>query len=151
MNIWFKFSFNIINFFPSDVLFWGQFPFSIVHFCKMSCELISGIQGSNTASHFAACVWAESQVHSDQSTTDWTKWQDYYLGSDSGFLLAQKVKILPAMWETHVWSLGQEHPLEKGTTTHFCILAWRIPWTEEPGGLHFMGSQRVRHDWATYT
>ena len=95
-------------FFPSDVLFWGQFPFSIVHFCKMSCELISGIQGSNTASHFAACVWAESQVHSDQSTTDWTKWQDYYLGSDSGFLLAQKVKILPAMWETHVWSMGQD-------------------------------------------
>ena len=55
---------------------------------------------------------------------------------------AWMVKNLPAMWETQVWSLGQEYPLEKGMATHFSILAWRIPWTEEPGRL-----QRVRHDW----
>ena len=56
------------------------------------------------------------------------------------------VKNLPAMWETWVQSLGQEDPLEKAMATHSSILAWRIPWTEEPGGLQFMGSQRVRHN-----
>ena len=53
---------------------------------------------------------------------------------------------LPAMKETQVWSLGQEDPLEEGIATHPSILAWRIPGTEEPGGLHSIGSQRVRHD-----
>ena len=48
-----------------------------------------------------------------------------------------------------VWSLGLEDPLEKEMATHSSILAWEIPWTEEPGGLQSMGSQRVRHDWAT--
>ena len=55
----------------------------------------------------------------------------------------------PAMQETQetrVLSLGQENPLEEGMTTHSTILAWRIPWTKEPGGLQSMGSQRVRHD-----
>ena len=56
------------------------------------------------------------------------------------------VKNLPAMLETEVQSLGQEDPLEKGMATHSSILAWRIPWTEEPGGLQSRGSQRVRHD-----
>ena len=51
------------------------------------------------------------------------------------------VKSLLAMWETQVQSLGQENPLEKGMATHSSILAWRISWTEEPGGLQFMGSQ----------
>ena len=61
-------------------------------------------------------------------------------------LVAQKVKNLPAVQETWVRSLGQEDPLEKGTATHSGILAWRIPWTEEPGGLQPTRSQRVRHD-----
>jgi len=56
------------------------------------------------------------------------------------------VKNLPAMRETQVQSLGWENPLEKGMATHFNILAWRIPWTVEPGRLQSMGSQRVRHD-----
>jgi len=47
--------------------------------------------------------------------------------------------------------VGQEDPLEKGMAAHSSILAWRIPWTEEPGGLQFMGSQRVRYDQATNT
>ena len=55
------------------------------------------------------------------------------------------------MPETWVWSLGQEDSLEKGMATHSSILAWRIPWTEEPGRLQSMGSQKVRHDWATFT
>jgi len=50
-------------------------------------------------------------------------------------LVAQMVKSLPAVWETWVPSLGWEDPLEKGMATHSSILAWRIPWTEEPGGL----------------
>ena len=49
--------------------------------------------------------------------------------------------------EMQVWSLDREDPLEKGMATHSGVLAWRIPWTEEPGGLQSMGSQRVRHDW----
>ena len=63
-------------------------------------------------------------------------------------LVAQMVtkKILPAMRETWVSSLGLEDPLEKGMATHSGILAWRIPWAEEPGRLQSLGSQRVRHD-----
>ena len=64
-------------------------------------------------------------------------------------LVAQRLKCLPAMWETWVRSLGWEDPLEKEMATHSSILAWRIPWREEPSGLQSMGSQRVRHDWAT--
>ena len=60
--------------------------------------------------------------------------------------MAQTVKNLPAMRETWVGSLGREYTLEKGTATHSGILAWGIPWTEEPGGLQSMGSRRVRHD-----
>ena len=56
------------------------------------------------------------------------------------------VKSLPAMQETWVQSLGQEEPLEKGMATHFSVLAWRISWTEEPGGLQSMGSQRAGCD-----
>ena len=60
--------------------------------------------------------------------------------------MAQTVKNLPVMQETWVRSLGWEDALEKGMATHSSILAWRIPWTEEPGGLQSMGSQRVGHD-----
>ena len=61
----------------------------------------------------------------------------------------QRLKRLPAMQETWVQSLGQEDPLEKEMTPHSNTLAWRIPWTKEPGGLQSMGSQRVGHDWET--
>ena len=61
-------------------------------------------------------------------------------------LVAQMVKHLPTVWETWVQSLGWEDPLEKGKATHSSILAWRIPWTEDPGGLQSMGLQRVGHD-----
>ena len=60
--------------------------------------------------------------------------------------MAQTVKHLPAMQETWVRSLGQEDPLEKEMATHSRTLAWKLPWTEEPGRLQSMGSQRVRHD-----
>ena len=61
-------------------------------------------------------------------------------------LVAQMVKNLLATQETWVQSLGHEVPLEKGMTNYSSILAWRIPWTEEPGRLQSMGWQRVRHD-----
>ena len=61
-------------------------------------------------------------------------------------LVAQTLKNPPAKWETWVWSLGQEDPLEKGTAAQSSILAWRIPWT-----IYSMGSQRVGHNWVTFT
>ena len=69
-----------------------------------------------------------------------------HLGDHRASLLAQTLRNLPAMQETQVRSLGWEGLLEKGTATHSSILAWRIPWTEEPGGVQSMGSQRVRQD-----
>ena len=86
-----------------------------------------------------------------------------YLGGGGGGLIerlaltqsqvAQWVKNLPAVLEmkqTWVRSLGQEDPLEEGMATHSSILAWRIPWTEEPGGLQSMRSQRIRYDWSNW-
>ena len=63
-----------------------------------------------------------------------------------GFLVAQLIRSLSAMIETQARSLSRENPLEKEMATHSCNLAWRIPRTEEPGGLQFIGSQTVGHD-----
>ena len=65
--------------------------------------------------------------------------------------MAQTVKHLPAMQEAQVQSLSWEDPLEKEMATHSSILAWEIPWTEEPGGLQSRGLQRVGLDWVTNT
>ena len=67
-------------------------------------------------------------------------------GSYFTSLVAQMVKHLPAMWEKQVRSLGQEDTLKKEMVTHSSILAWKISWTEEPGGPQPMGSERVGHD-----
>ena len=86
--------------------------------------------------------------HKESNTTErlnWTEWSHVSL-------VTQMVKNPSAVQKTWVWSLGQEDALEKGMTTHFSILAWKIPWTsEEPGRRQPMGSQRVRHDWMTNT
>ena len=66
-------------------------------------------------------------------------------------LVAQLVKNLPAIQETWVQSLSWEDPLEKGSATHSSILAWRIPWTEEPGRLQSVGPQKVGHYCAAFT
>ena len=73
--------------------------------------------------------------------------EGWYVGAS---LVAQKVKNLPTMQETWIRFLSWEDPLEKGMA-HSSILGWRIPWTEEPGGLQSMGLQRVGHDWVTFT
>ena len=75
-------------------------------------------------------------------------WASYLTSGAS--LVAQRLKLLPAVWETWVQSLGWEDSLEKEMATHSSILAWRIPWAEKPGGLQSMGSQRVGHDF-TFT
>ena len=75
-------------------------------------------------------------------------WWKLILGAS---LVAQMVKNLPVMQETRVQSLGWKDPLEEEMTTHSSILAWRIPWTEEPGGLQSIESQRVGHHWVTNT
>ena len=67
------------------------------------------------------------------------------------FLVAQMVKSLPAIWDIWVRFLGGEDPLEEEMATHSSTLAWRIPWTEEPGVLQLMGSQRVGHNGAANT
>ena len=81
----------------------------------------------------------------------WTCWwRHMYMGIGTS-LMAQWEKNPPAAQEPQkmrVWSLGQEDALEEGVATHSSILAWRIPWTEEPGRLHAIGLQRVRHDWS---
>ena len=73
------------------------------------------------------------------------------LTPQSAYPVAQMIKNPPAMQETWVWSLDWEDPLEKGTAPQSSILAWKIPWTEESGRLQSTGSQRVGHDWATFT
>ena len=75
--------------------------------------------------------------------------EGYLLQYSWASLVAQNVKYLPKTQETWVQSLSWEDPLEEGMATHSGILAWRIPWTEEPGRLQSMGLQSVRHDWAT--
>ena len=83
--------------------------------------------------------WTISKSHSS------SKFQSHFWTS----LVAQTVKHLPTKWETWVRSLGREDSLEKEMATHSSILAWNIPWMEEPGRLRSMGLQRVRHNWAT--
>ena len=79
-------------------------------------------------------------------------WFDLHiLWNNWASLVAQLEKNLPAVQETWVRSLGWKDPLAKEMATHSSILAWKIPWTEEPGGLQSMGSQRVGYDWATNT
>ena len=89
--------------------------------------------------------------------SDWTElkvykwWFDIHTHGVRSSLVAQTVKNMSAMRETQVQSLGWEDPMEKGMATHARILAWEIPWTEEPGGWQSIRSQRVRHDWVTNT
>ena len=131
---------------------WRRFKSSVQHFyldqkCEEICLLCQGLNlllipspGPLTQSH---CV---SQHQGQESH----RLQWYSLEHiRSGFLVAQRVKRLPAMQETWVQSLGREDPLEKEMATHSSTLAWDIPWTEKPGRLQSMGSQRVGHDCAT--
>ena len=72
----------------------------------------------------------------------WRNINNLKYADDMAALVAQRVKCLPAMWETQVRSLGREDPLEKEMVTHSSILTWEIPWMEEPGGQQSMGLQK---------
>ena len=90
------------------------------------------------------CVCMAESLHCSPETT--TTLLISYSLTFWASLVAQSVKNLPAVQETRVQSLGWEDPLEKEMATHSSILSWKISWTEEPGGLQSMASQRVRHD-----
>ena len=95
-----------------------------------------------------SCHWKIRVLSKCLSSFRITQDKHYGVASPS-WSVAQMVKRLSAMQETRVRSLGWEDPLEKEMAAHSSILAWKIPWTAEPGRLLSMGSQRVGHDWAT--
>ena len=96
-------------------------------------------------------VISEDLFHHKDFKEVWRKPKNTWRGLKSQYsLVAQAVKNPPAIWETWLQSLGREEPLEKEMATHSSILAWRIPWAEEPGGLPSMGLQRVGQDWVTF-
>ena len=107
-------------------------------------------KGRARTGHLA--LWAEEGI---RGPWDWGCWLPHppsaSLSSNSpnASLVAQRVKHLPTMRETRVWSQGREDPLEKEMAPHSSTLAWKIPWSEKPGRLQSMGWQRVGHDWAT--
>ena len=113
----------------AGILEWVTFPFS-----KGYSQHRDRTQVSHIAGRFFTS-WATREAHICIKLGP--KWFWY------------TVKNLPEVQETWVWSLSWEDPLEKGMATHSRILAWRIPWTEEPGGLQSIGSQRGRHDWVS--
>ena len=101
-----------------------------------------------SASWFRQCTWAGKKLLLTLSEA--TRTSLYCICSFLGFPGGSVVKNLPAVQETQemwVQSLGQEDPLEEEVATHSSILAWKIPWTQQPGRLQPMGSWRVRHDW----
>ena len=115
--------------------------------------LLAGIWGPDSLSHSIAISGPPIFSSSEQSSCS----SLYYIRflrlrllklnlRTGASLVAQRLKHRPAMRETWVRSLGWEDPLEKEMATHSSILAWRVPWTEEPGGLQATGSQRVGHD-----
>ena len=106
-------------------------------------DCLTGFPGKSTCN-----VWDPSSVPGSRRSSG--EGIGCPLQSSWASLVAQVVGNPPTVPETWVWSLGWEDPLEKGTATHSSILAWRIPWIEEPGGLQSMGSQRAGHDWATF-
>ena len=114
--------------------------------------------GKGNAPHSSILAWRiprkeepgrlQSRWSQESDTTLWLNHHPIE-SSLSWWLRLQRLCLL--MQEIQVPSLDQKDPLEKGMTFHSSILAWRIPWTEEPGGLQSMGSQRVRHDWLMHT
>ena len=114
--------------------------------CHLTCLGMSRVNGNSAVSIFFKDQLPSTNALHINSTIET---QYIFLGVS---LLAQIGKNMPAMPETRVLSLSQEDPLEKRMITHSSILAWRIPWTEEPGGLQSArGHKRVRHDSVTLT
>ena len=102
-------------------------------------EMDDGNQQGQTPSFKMNNFWKYNVQHGDYH-------REALLFTTLASLMAQTVKSLPPTQETQNHFLGREDPLEKGMATHSSILAWRTPWTEEPGGLQSIGSQRAGHD-----
>ena len=111
---------------------------------KVVVQCIKGFPDSSVGKESACNAGDPSSIPGPGRSTG--EGIDYPLQYSWASLMTQLVKNPPAMWETWVWSLGWEDPLEKGKATYSSILAWRIPWT-----LQFMWSQRVGHNWKTFT
>ena len=125
---------------------WKLSPFSFVRSYSTYCS--TEIDWSHFRWYFLFVLCSKDHLETRRVYTCYTLTDTYYQRAS---LVAQMVKIPPAIQETGVQFLGQEDPLEKGIATHYNILPWRIPWTEEPGELWFMGLQRGGHDWVTNT
>ena len=117
------------------------------HPCLSASAGVSNICTQSCILGFVCDCWLTPDSCTNKSVS--LESEDKNIWTWAPSLVAQRLKHLPAMQETQVWSLGWEDALEKETATLSSILAWRIPWTEKPGGLQPMGSQRVRYDWAT--
>ena len=143
---------------------WGWFPLGLTGLISLQSKGLSRIFSSTTIQKHQ--FLALSLLYGPTLTSEYDYWINHsFVGTFVGkvmsllfntlsrfvrtSLVAQTVKHLPTMRETWVQSLGWEDLLEEEMATHSSILAWEIPWTEEPGGLQSMGLQRVRHDWAT--
>ena len=116
----------------------------------LECVAISSSRGSSQLGDGSLCLlhWQVDSLplyHLDLAKLSSMSFV-FILYASQDFPVAQTVKNLPAMQETRVQFLGWEVPLEKGMAIHSNILAWRIPWTEKPGRLQSLGSQRVGHD-----
>ena len=127
---------------------------ALVWICWKICLYTSGMEQA-MAPHSSTLAWKIPWMEepgrlqtmgSRRVRHDWSDLAAYDLWDS---LVSQMVKNLPTMQETWIRSLSREDPMEKEMATYSSILAWKIPWTEEPGGLPSTGSQRVRHDWAT--
>ena len=124
---------------------------------KLECLGIVPVSFSHFSQLFAWAIWTYlflavlvcKWLCECMCTCVYTHTHTHMIGGRVRALVAQGLKHLPPMQKTRVRSLGWEDPLEKEIVTHSSILAWRIPWTEEPGRLQSTGSQRVGHDWAT--
>ena len=126
---------------------------STLHSSRPLCE---GPSSSSPQSQQAICMYFVFCVYvcvcvliKRKRLLSWEMWF-YLVYTFQTSLVAQMVKCLSTMRKTQVQSLGREDPLEKEMAIHSSTTAWKIPWTEEPGRLQSMGSQRVGHDWATF-
>ena len=136
----------------------SMMPFNYFIFCPHPTFIFSFPQSFPSSGYFPMSWFFASGGQSIGASA----WASVLLMNNQGWfslgltglilpLVAQIVKTLPAVWETQVWSTGQEDLLEKEMSTHSSILVWIIPWIEEPGRLQSMGRQSVRHSWVTNT
>ena len=126
---------------------WSCVSGSLFVACFQGCSVVSHGSGLHFYCQMRFCLTQHLFKHTSVATppqTDPIRVRG--LGTEQVSLVAQLVKNPPAMPETWPQSLGWEDPLEKVAATYSSILAWRIPWTEEPGGLQAMGLQRVGHN-----